>query len=173
MLAPRVCRLCAKTFIPPNPRWSHCSLACRVFDKAEITDGCWLFRGARTPFGYGIIKHNGHITNAHHAAWIAAHGEVPTGISVLHRCDNPACCNPAHMFLGTQKDNMDDMNAKGRNGRRGKKGITDGQRAARAAQWADPVFRAKLSSVVRGKSNEQRKLEKAERIMANRSLRQR
>ncbi len=51
---------------------------------------------------------------AHRAAWEYTRGPVPAGLFVLHRCDNPPCCNPAHLFLGTQADNMADMQAKGR-----------------------------------------------------------
>lgn len=51
---------------------------------------------------------------AHRAAWVEASGPIPLGILVCHRCDNPPCCNPAHLFLGTQSDNIKDGYAKGR-----------------------------------------------------------
>ena len=51
---------------------------------------------------------------AHRAAWILYKGEIPAGIFVCHTCDNRRCCNPAHLFLGTQKDNLQDMKRKGR-----------------------------------------------------------
>lgn len=52
---------------------------------------------------------------AHRAAWIAEFGEIPSGQYVLHKCDNPRCCNPAHLFLGTLQDNNEDRKNKGRN----------------------------------------------------------
>lgn len=51
---------------------------------------------------------------AHRVAWESANGPIPACLMVCHRCDNPACCNPSHLFLGTNRDNVDDMVAKGR-----------------------------------------------------------
>lgn len=55
-------------------------------------------------------------TGSHRVAWTISHGPIPDGLWVLHRCDNPPCCNPAHLFLGTVSDNNKDMCAKGRHG---------------------------------------------------------
>lgn len=67
--------------------------------------------------GYGHI-HAGDGTRkslgAHRASWMLAHGPIPPGLMVLHRCDNPPCVNPDHLFLGTAKDNVGDMDTKGR-----------------------------------------------------------
>jgi hypothetical protein len=78
---------------------------------------CWLFVGWRLPNGYGHIGSTGRGKKtllAHRASWIAFNGPIPSGLQVLHRCDVRACINPDHLFLGTPKDNMDDMDAKGR-----------------------------------------------------------
>ena len=79
-------------------------------------DECWLFVGARTHSGYGSL--NKRVWGegvAHRLAWRLATGRViPEDMLVCHTCDNPPCCNPAHLFLGTQGDNARDRNAKGR-----------------------------------------------------------
>ena len=80
-------------------------------------DGCWVFTGSRNNKNYGQI-HRGpgsrELVLVHRAAWEVTYGPVPEGLFVLHRCDNPPCCNPEHLFLGTNADNMRDMVAKGR-----------------------------------------------------------
>lgn len=63
---------------------------------------------------YGVFLVNGRSINAHRFAYQIAHGPVPDDMFVCHRCDNPPCVNPAHLFLGTHVDNMQDMISKGR-----------------------------------------------------------
>jgi HNH endonuclease len=81
-------------------------------------DECWPWLGSRLPNGYGITRLWGserrYTIGAHRAAWVVSHGEIPAGMFVCHRCDNPPCCNPSHLFLGSPKDNLDDMYRKGR-----------------------------------------------------------
>lgn len=84
-------------------------------DKSGGPTACWPFKGARVPAGgYGRALLNGKLHAAHRYAWVLTHGEPREGLHVLHRCDNPPCCNPAHLWLGTHDDNMADMKAKGR-----------------------------------------------------------
>jgi hypothetical protein len=76
-------------------------------------DECWPWLGAMNK-GYGVITVEGRSASAHRVSYELAYGPIPPGMSVLHRCDNRACCNPGHMFLGLQADNMHDMADKGR-----------------------------------------------------------
>jgi hypothetical protein len=78
---------------------------------------CWTWIGHRLPApkDYGVYKAPmGKLTRAHRAAWELVNGPISNGLHVLHTCDNPPCVNPAHLWLGTNQDNMVDMVAKGR-----------------------------------------------------------
>lgn len=78
-----------------------------------LTCDCIIFQGAKDKNGYGWQRKNGE-RKAHRAAWVEENGPIPEGMWVLHKCDNPSCVNPKHLFLGTAKDNSDDMRNKGR-----------------------------------------------------------
>ena len=75
---------------------------------------CWNWSGNTSGNGYGRIRHKGRYICAHRASYIVRIGEIPDGLLVLHKCDNRGCVNPDHLFLGTHKDNMQDMLSKGR-----------------------------------------------------------
>lgn len=93
------------------------SLADRLWakvDKSGGPDACWLWTGHRNQKGYGKIGADRKTIGAHRGAWMVTNGPIPDGLFVLHRCDNPPCCNPAHLFVGTNADNMTDMAQKGR-----------------------------------------------------------
>lgn len=78
---------------------------------------CWVWIPPKHKLGYAYFRLDGRKTHAHRAAWTLTYGPIPDGLFVLHRCDNRACVRPDHLFLGTQQDNVADMNAKGRNAR--------------------------------------------------------
>jgi hypothetical protein len=86
--------------------------------KRVVVDasGCWLWRGRKEHRRYGFACWQRRRVKAHRFAWMIFVGDIPDGIFVLHRCDVPSCCNPDHLFLGTQADNVADCYAKGRNG---------------------------------------------------------
>jgi hypothetical protein len=90
------------------------SLRERVFARIDTRGDCWLWTGYRNPQGYGKIQVQNHPELAHRIMWRLERGEIPEGQHVLHRCDNTSCVNPAHLFLGTQQDNVTDKMAKGR-----------------------------------------------------------
>lgn len=81
---------------------------------ARAKDGCWLWQGTILHTGYGQVCFEGHAQSAHRVAWLLTNGEIPKGLCVCHRCDTRACVRPDHLFLGTAKDNMQDMYRKGR-----------------------------------------------------------
>lgn len=76
---------------------------------------CWEWVKHRNQDGYGLIKYNNKSLKLHRVMYERAYGPIPVGKSVLHRCDNPPCSNPGHLFVGTQADNIRDMCSKGRN----------------------------------------------------------
>lgn len=88
------------------------------FDQRVIRgvdpDECWSWRGSRDLKGYGRIWDGKRVQLAHRISWVLAHGSLDSAICVLHRCDNPPCANPRHLFLGTRQDNNEDARRKGR-----------------------------------------------------------
>lgn len=119
----------------PSSTTKYCSRACyhaqphakrarpftvRFWEQVEKTESCWNWIGACGRGGYGAIGREFHgkkalTIRAHRASWEIHFGPIPDGMLVCHKCDNPPCVNPSHLFLGTHEDNAKDRSAKGRN----------------------------------------------------------
>jgi hypothetical protein len=101
----------------------HMPLIERFFQKVDKSGsvdfpGCWIWTGGKTSKNYGSFKYyqDRSAIGAHVSSHLFHIGEVPNGMRVCHRCDNPPCVNPEHLFLGSNSDNMKDMVAKDRHG---------------------------------------------------------
>lgn len=89
----------------------------RLLSKIEVdrTTGCWLWLGGKNNIGYGLIRDENKMRSAHRVSYEKHNNvEIPIGMCVCHKCDNPGCINPAHLWLGTQKENIKEMIDRGR-----------------------------------------------------------
>lgn len=111
-------------FVGTN-QYSNKTLEERFWEKVDIRgeDDCWEWQGSRHwQWDYGNFKVGDKVVAAHRMAWfIFNEKEIPEGLVVCHKCDNPPCCNPKHLFLGTVADNNMDKKLKGRQDERGEK----------------------------------------------------
>lgn len=87
----------------------------RFWSRVSKTETCWIWLGPKHRQGYGRVGFKGNrAAYAHRVSYELTHGPIPTGMFVLHGCDNPPCVRPDHLRLGTQKENAADMHSRGR-----------------------------------------------------------
>lgn len=120
--------------------------------QAQITvapSGCWLFQGYTNEKGYGRIRYKGKKELVHRAAYMHYVGEIPEGMLVCHECDVPGCCNPEHLFTGSNADNIADRDAKGRHrpNPNGRRGIPSSRMSMEKAEQIRKEFRRGMSIV--------------------------
>lgn len=84
----------------------------RFWAKVDKTETCWLWTGSGRRYGH--LNVDSKLVRAHRFAWALANGPIPEGLNICHSCDRGFCVNPDHLFLGTQKENVQDMHDKGR-----------------------------------------------------------
>jgi hypothetical protein len=130
---PRVCLRCAQAFPARAPAQRFCSKRCARFSQQSLAEHfagrvqgcahgpscqvcCWPWTGWRDGLGYGVFEYHEKYYKANRVAYMVALEleELPTKQEVCHSCDNPPCCNPAHLWLGTHQENMQDASRKGR-----------------------------------------------------------
>ncbi len=100
-------------------RWPSVSLLPaiinRFWSKVEKSEGCWIWTSGKFDDGYGKFTIKGVKTwRAHRLAWFIEFGVISENLCVLHKCDNPPCCRPSHLFTGTNLENTQDASSKGR-----------------------------------------------------------
>jgi hypothetical protein len=120
-----ICPACKSTFVSDRKNRIYCSLKCStkmahrkkiefVIDSKTNCFNCISHKPNDRGYSQIAIGNNKRAMGAHRFIWKQCFGEIPEGMFVCHKCDNPKCINPEHLFLGTQKDNMKDMAKKGR-----------------------------------------------------------
>jgi hypothetical protein len=119
------CEACGRTFRAERSTMKFCSVPCMgagrtkrainsFWQHVDKTGDCWVWTGATAHNGYGVLGVGGKQLKAHRFSWTLTNGTISDGLFVCHRCDNPPCVRPDHLFLGTVQDNTADMVAKGR-----------------------------------------------------------
>lgn len=110
----RKCLYCNNKFIA-NSIAKECTIECRLMNRIKNVKGCWEWQGKITNSGYGEIRVNQKHMLTHRLSYQTFVREIPSGMIVCHKCDNKKCCNPDHLWLGTQKQNCKDKIKKNRN----------------------------------------------------------
>lgn len=104
-------------------------------------DGCWDWSGSKDVNGYGRLNINSVPALAHRVSWAVHNGPIPEGKHVLHKCDNPSCSNPDHLFLGTHRENVADKMQKDRH----RYGVSKGEKHGCSKLTEDQVREIRAS----------------------------
>ena len=135
----------------------------RFWDKVDKSGDCWEWTAAKCSAGYGHLRIDGGLVSAHRFVFALEGIDIPSGMCVCHKCDNPACVNPDHLFIGTYGDNMQDMHNKSRHYKAPKKVTRDQARVIRKIFQRTPgagqarlanhfgVSQTTISKILRGK----------------------
>lgn len=112
----RNCLYCETEFKPSGGNVFYCCDECSFYSKVKINsdDACWEWESGVDKDGYGKFQFRENPWRAHRVSWTIYNGEIPEGMYVCHKCDNPTCVRPSHLWLGTDADNIHDMDEKGR-----------------------------------------------------------
>jgi hypothetical protein len=134
-----------------------------ISENSEIDiNGCWLWKRSKIKKGYGMSGLKGKLIGAHRLSYLTFVGEIPNNLHVLHNCDNPACVNPKHLFLGTNQDNVKDKVNKNRQAKGEDHGSS--KLVQEEANEIRTLWSAELAERARGKNVQLTQKELAERF---------
>lgn len=112
-----------RTTRPLSPSSISETQRARFWSRVDKSNDCWTWLALKNHSGYGLFSINDKMYRAHRVSYTISVGEIPTGLLVCHRCDNPGCVNPSHLFVGTDSDNRLDSKSKGRTAKGDRHGL--------------------------------------------------
>lgn len=179
------CAYCRAFYIQTHSKVKYCSDNCRFWGRLPRgnKESCWEWVGSKTSAGYGTFglslnSQEKTTVLAHRFSYQITNGPIPKNMYVCHKCDNPSCCNPEHLFLGTPLDNVEDMIEKGRHGLKGtrfteehRKKLSEAKKGKKPNlslenrrnksdimknRWKNPEWREHFSKIMSGDNNPSR-----------------